>query len=192
MTEQWKDVLGYEGVYQVSDKGRVKCLNYRHTGIEKLMTPQNNGHGYYWVAFRFNGKHKKDYKYVHRLVAEAFLENPQNYSDINHKDEDRSNNCADNLEWCTTKYNLAYGSRHEREIETQRKTHPNRIAVLQFSKDGSLIGKYGSQREAQRETGVHSSSVSACCNGKLKTAGGYVWKYNNYGQQRGEIKTMNV
>ena len=176
MIEEWKDIKGYEGKYQVSNTGKVRSLKYRRSNHIKEMAPQNNGHGYYWVAFR-NGSGKKDYNYVHRLVAEAFIENPHGYETVNHLDEDMANNMVDNLEWCTMKYNLSYGTRHSREIVTQQKTHPNRKAVAQYDINGKLIKVYGSQREAARDTGLYSTSISMCCRGKLKTTGGYVFSF---------------
>lgn len=192
MTEIWADIAGYEGKYQISSAGRVRSLDYRHTGRAKLMTPQDNGHGYLNIGLR-DGTKRKDYRYIHRLVAEAFIPNPSNLPTINHLDENKRNNIVANLAWCTMAENLAYGSRHAQEIETQRRTHPNRKAVAQYSLDGKLVRVYGSQREASRETGIHSTSISACACGKLRTCGGFVFALrNNAGQQRGIIKVMEV
>ena len=140
------------------------------------MIPQDNGHGYMHIGLRDGTKDKKQF-YVHRLVAQAFIPNPDNLPQVNHKDCNVSNNCAENLEWCTEEYNLAYGDRQKKEIETQQLTHPNCKEVCQYSLDFVLIKNYRSTKEAERETGVCSTSISSCCRGKLKTAGGFKWRY---------------
>ena len=113
MREIWKDVKGYEGLYQVSNLGRVKRLRFinRHLDFkqEKILKPYKDGGDYYFViGLHKNGK--KKYKAIHRLVAEAFIPNPNNYPIVNHKDENKENNYVDNLEWCTHKYNSNYGN----------------------------------------------------------------------------------
>ena len=99
MEEIWKDIDGYEGLYQVSNLGRVKSFNYNRTGKEMNLKPVNtcNGFGYLYVNLNKNGKTRLFY--IHRLVAKAFLENPDHKSDVNHKDENKTNNCVENLEW---------------------------------------------------------------------------------------------
>lgn len=110
-TEEWRPIKGYEN-YMVSSKGKVKSLNYNKTGKEKILKPANDGHGYLFVQLCKNGKVKK--MKVHRLVANAFIPNPNNYPIINHRDETRCNNCVENLEWCTVAYNNSYGTRTEK------------------------------------------------------------------------------
>ena len=102
--EIWKDILGYEGKYQVSNWGRVKSLNYNNTGKEGIMKLTKDGNGYLQVQLHKDGKVKECR--VNRLVAQAFLENPDNLPEVNHKDKNRSNNKLENLEWCDRKYNL--------------------------------------------------------------------------------------
>ena len=192
MTEIWADIAGYEGKYQVSSFGSVRSLDYRNTGRAKIMEPQDNGHGYLYIGLR-DGTKRRDYRYVHRLVAETFIPNPLNLPTINHLDENKRNNVVANLAWCTIAENLSYGSRHTKEIETQRRTHPNRKAVAQYSLDGKLVRVYGSQREAERETGIPAPNISSCANGRLRTCGGFIFAfYNNSGQQRGQIKVMEI
>ena len=116
MNEIWKDIVGYEGLYQISNLGNVKSLNYRRTGKERILNPGNNGCGYLFVILCNNGK-RKHFK-IHRLVANAFLENPDNKSDVNHKDEDKTNNNVDNLEWMTRQENNNYGTRNERSSKS--------------------------------------------------------------------------
>lgn len=113
--EIWKDIQGYDGLYQVSNIGRVKSLNYSRTGKEKILKPCK-ANGYLQVYLYKEGKSKM-YK-IHRLVAMAFIPNPDNLPCVNHIDEDKSNNCEDNLEWCTVAYNNTYGTRIQRQAES--------------------------------------------------------------------------
>ena len=175
MSEVWKDIVGYVGKYQVSNLGRVRSTNYRNTGLVKIMTPLDNGNGYYFVGLRDGSGGNKKCHYVHRLVASAFLDNPLGLPQVNHLDHDRSNNSVENLEWCSVSDNLMHGSTHSRTIETQRKTHPRRKTVYQYDLDGNLIKVYGSQKEAERETGILAPDICMCCNGKYKTTGGFVF-----------------
>ena len=170
--EIWKDISGYEGLYQVSNLGRVKSLDYNHTGREKIMKPSVDKNGYLYVCFRKNGV-KKWYK-LHRLVAQAFISNPNNYPQVNHKDENPFNNFVNNLEWCDAKYNINYGTRTERVAEKKSKQ------VLQIDKNtNKLIAEFPSLTEVERQFGISKSSISKCCKGKLNTAGKYKWQYKN-------------
>ena len=169
MTENWKSIYGYEGLYEVSDQGRVKSLNYNHTGIEKILKLCNNSHGYLQVNLCKDGHTKRTS--VHRLVAEAFILNPNNLKTVNHKDEVKTNNVASNLEWMSQKDNNNYGTRNKRAGESLSKQ------VQMFDKTSELIATFPSTMEAERITGIYQSSISQCCNGKLKSAGGYIWRY---------------
>ena len=111
--------------------------------------------------------------YIHRLVAQTFIPNPKNYPQVNHKDENSFNNNVNNLEWCTEKYNCNYGTRIERFSTKIRK------AVDMFTKDGLYVKSYISIADADRKTGIRFTNISACCRGKVKNAGGYVWKFSN-------------
>ena len=108
---------------------------------------------------------------MHRLVAKAYISNPDNLPQINHKDENIRNNCVNNLEWCTAKYNCNYGTRNSRRAESQSKE------VSQYSKDGKLIATYKSTKIASENTGIGRFNIINVCNNNHKTAGGYVWKY---------------
>lgn len=169
--EIWKDIPGYEGIYQVSNLGNVKSLQMYATGgyirRDKLLKPCNNGNGYFSVFLRKNGK--KHAKYIHRLVGEAFIDNPNKFRCINHKDENKSNNRVENLEWCTHKYNNNYGSHREKLSKSKR------IKVNQYDLDGNFIKTWDGVRIAMLSTKI--GHISACCKGHYKTAGGYIWRY---------------
>lgn len=164
--EEWRDIKGYEGLYQVSNYGRVKSLNYNHTGEERILKPGKVGKTvYYKVILCKDGKTYN--KWVHRLVAQAFIPNPDNLPEVNHKDENGLNNRVDNLEWCTRTYNNNYGTR------IQRVSKP----VYQYTLDGKLAKIWPSVMEIVRQLGYSQGTISMCCRGKRPTAYGYVWKY---------------
>ena len=173
--EVFRDIAGYEGMYQVSNEGRVKSLNYNHTGKEKLLKPAANTKGYLLVDLYKDGKMKSHR--VHRLVASAFIDNTDNLHQVNHRDEDKTNNCVENLEWCTNEYNHNYGTRNQRVAEA------NSIPVDMLIKDGEFIRQFPSSREAERWlriSGYPSASHShiiQCCKGNRNTAYGFKWKY---------------
>ena len=160
MEEIWRDIKGYEGKYMVSNLGRVKSLNYNKTGKEKILKGVDNGRGYLILNLYRGGKGKTCR--INRLVAQAFIENPQNLPEVNHKDEDRTNNRVDNLEWCTTQYNVEY---------SQAK------AVIGINKVSGLIVEFPSLMEASRQTGIDQGNICHCLKGRQKSAGGYYWHY---------------
>ena len=170
--EIWKDIVGYEGHYQVSNKGRVKSFKQ---GKERILKPSNNGWGYLSVQLFKNGEMKMCK--VHRLVAKAFLSNPNNLPQINHKDENPSNNRVENLEWCDSKYNNNYGTRNQRVAESLTNGKKSKT-IDQFSLDGNFIRTWQSMTQVVRELGFPISSISYCCNGKLKSVGNFKWKYH--------------
>ena len=118
MKEEWKDIKGYEGLYQVSNLGRVKSLGNNKSKKEKILDPKPNMYGYKEVRLSKEGK-RKPYK-VHRLVAIYFIPNPNNYKEVNHKDEDKTNNHVSNLEWCDRKYNINYGTRNKKASDSMK------------------------------------------------------------------------
>lgn len=162
--EIWKDIKGYEGLYQVSNYGNVRSLDYRHTGRTEVLSPGENTCGYLFVNLCKNGKVKKFT--LHRLVAEAFLPNWFDDREVNHKDENPKNNNVDNLEWCDRKYNINYGTRIER-ISKQ---------VIQMTKTGELVREWPSTAEAGRN-GFHQPAIVYCCIGQRKSHKGFIWKY---------------
>ena len=182
--EIWKTAVYddeiYEGLYKVSNWGKILNLNYRRTGRAKLMNTGETKGGYLQVTLCKNKEYKKCY--VHRLVAETFLENPENLPQVNHKDEDKTNNFVflnedgsvdkekSNLEWKSPKGNCNHGTRNERSAKARSKR------VLQLSLDGELIREWDSTRECGRN-GFCQSHVSACCRGEEKTHKGFCFMY---------------
>lgn len=160
--EKWKPIDGYEGLYEVSNLGRVKSLNYDHTGKERIMKPNKLKKGYLQVQLWRDGKYKMFL--VHRLVATAFIPNPNNYPYINHKNETPLNNCAENLEWCDCKYNNNYGTRMEK-IAASLTNHPAKSKVVEasrFSDFRTIELRFASIMEADRN-GFKHAAVSCCC-----------------------------
>ena len=168
--EYWKPVVGYEGLYEVSNWGRVKSVNYNHTGKEKILKQNQIKNGYKSVMLYKDGNGKN--YLVHRLVAEAFLPNPNDYKEVNHKDENKLNNSVDNLEWCTNEYNHNYGTINERISQSQSKP------VLQYDLEGNFIKEWKSVTECCRN-GYNQGHVGACCRDERKTHKGFIWEYKN-------------
>ena len=167
MKEIWKDIEGYEGLYQVSNFGRVRSLK---NGKVRILKPLTNKNGYLRVQLYKNNSLKTIF--IHRLVAMAFIPNPNNLPMVNHKDEDKTNNIVSNLEWCDAKYNSNYGTARKRMIEKIQKV------VLQIDKNTNVvINIFPSMKEAERQTGYNHGHICNCCKGKLKTTGGYKWSY---------------
>ena len=168
MMEIWRDIDSYEGLYQISNKGRVKSLKY---GKERILRAHDNGDGYLKVQLYKNTA--RQYRYIHRLVAETFIANQHNLPEINHKDENKKNNRVENLEWMTSKENNNYGTRNERVGDSQSKP------IFQYSKSGDFIREWQSAVEVKRVLGIDQGNIAHCCRGNPKhtTAGGFVWKY---------------
>lgn len=162
--EVWKDIEGYKGIYQVSTYGRVK--NYRTNKVLKLT---QTAYGYLQVTLCKDGK-QKVYK-VHRLVAQAFIPNPQNKPQVNHIDEDKENNYVENLEWCTSKENNNHGTRNLRAGKTISKVTSTPIICIETG-----VEFYGIN-ECARKMGLHQSHINNVLKGKRKHTGGYTFKY---------------
>lgn len=181
--EVWKDIKGYEGRYQVSDMGRVKSLERiitkkngrKQTIRERILNPITDRGGYLRVNL-CDGSGKGKNHFVHRLVCEAFHENPKNKPSVNHIDENKANNEASNLEWCTIAENLNHGTRNERIAKPLSKP------VGQYTIDGNLIKVWQSTIEVERQFGFSHGFIGDTARGKYKTAYGYVWKYVEKGK----------
>lgn len=193
MIEIWKDVRGFEESYQVSNLGNVRSKNriviYSNGRKRKYygqpLKKQIATNGYEIVDFLRNKSSKK--KLVHRLVAEAFIPNPNKLPEVNHLDEDKLNNNVSNLEWCSVKDNRNYGTRNIRAAMSKNYkliAEKNKIAqgkrVIQIDKNGNIINSYLSIRDAERDTGFFRQAISACCNGKYQYAYGYSWKFEDF------------
>jgi hypothetical protein len=172
MQEIWKEIPGYNGYYQVSNLGRVKSVDrivlnagFEQYRIGKILKQTKQTTGYSTVNLCIKNIRKRFL--VHRLVAEAFIPNPDNMPHINHKDENKRNNRVDNLEWCDPKYNNNYGTFNERVSESKKK--PVVCVELNISFD--------SQGEAAKKIGVSQACISYSCNNPNRKAGGYHWKF---------------
>lgn len=176
--EIWRDIKGYEGLYQVSNLGRVKRLAglrmYKNSPSryfnERILKPKKDKNGYLLVGLSKNGATLK----VHRLVANAFIPNPNNYPCINHIDENKENNSVENLEWCTIEYNNRYGTAKIRSGIAHRKP------VLMMDKSGLVLKRFEYIKQAEMALGIKGAStmIVRCCKKQIKTAYGYTWKYD--------------
>ena len=174
MEEEWKDIKNYEGLYQVSNWGRVKSLgNGKNYKYGRILKQSKNGRGYLFVSLCKSGK-KKNYT-IHRLVAETFIPNPDNLPQVNHKDENKNNNKVENLEWCTPSYNSNYGTRNKRASEKKTNGKMSK-SVIQYTLDGKFVKEWVSLHECSRN-GFHHQNIILCCRGEYKQYKGFKWKY---------------
>lgn len=178
----YKVVVGYPN-YLVFDDGRV------YSNItKKFLKPNLSGHYYTVELFYAKGKSKR--LLIHRLVAKAFIPNHNNFPQVNHKDENKLNNHVENLEWCTAKYNMNYGTAVARRKASTDYSNPvfrnnalnacdhSKKPVLQFSKDGTFIARHESAKSAGKSVGCHWGHIAECCkHQRYKTVGGYIWRY---------------
>lgn len=170
LVEKWRPVVGYEGLYEVSDCGRVKSLKF---GKEVILKPTYTKDGYLRVELLVKGRKSRKIRTIHRLVAEAFIPNPDNKPCINHKDENKTRNVVENLEWCDWDYNHNYGTRNKRATKHLCK------AIDQISTiDGEVVGSYASTREAERINSFSHCGIGTCARGITSEYKGYVWKYH--------------
>lgn len=175
-----KDIAGYEGLYAVNEKGQV--WSYRSN---KFLTPYDDGYGYLKVGLFRNCI--ADRRRVHRLVMETFnpVEGMENL-EVNHLDEDKKNNNLSNLSWVTKLENIRYGTGSQRSA--QKRSKP----VEQYTKDGQLVAVFPSMNEAYRQTGIYPGSISMCCNGKARSANGYVWRFAMENKEKQLRKTLGM
>lgn len=187
--KEWKEIDGFPN-YMVNNTGEIKSLNYNKTGREKVLIPHKLSNGYLGINLYDNNK-KSCYLLIHRLVAQAFLPNPNGYKIINHKDENRSNNFISNLEWCDYKYNLNYGNRNNKLSNSLTNNPFFSTPIFQYSKIREFLTEFPSIAEAARTVNngnikAAATNILKCCNGvadtqfgtvKRKTAYGYIWKF---------------
>ena len=156
-----KDIKGYEGIYGITSCGKV--WSYRR---KKFLKPGTDGNGYLKVKLCKDNENKNCY--VHRLVAEAYIPNTENLPEINHKDENKANNCLQNLEWCDRKYNNNYG------FCITKRSNSHKKPILQYDLDGNFIREW----ECAYDVGkVAVKNINHCLKGRTKTAYGYIWEY---------------
>lgn len=178
--EEWRDIEGYQGLYQVSNMGRVKSLErtvWNNGGYykipERIMKPQMHRNGYLSVNLWREGI-VKNYL-VHRLVATAFIPNPQGYKEVNHINEDKTDNRVCNLEFCSRSYNLTYNDRAKKIAEKNSKP------IYGINKVSGLIVEFPSAREAGRTLGINNANINSCLKGRYKSSGGFYWFYAEEG-----------
>lgn len=183
--EIWKAIPNYEGLYEASTYGRIKRLAGIVVGKDGVKYPIKEnityGYGKKYKSISLSKNGIEEQKSVHYFVMITFVPNPNPdiYKEINHKDENPSNNRLENLEWCTSSYNKKYGTRIRKVLDAFKKNNRQKQekTTLQYTKDGVFIAEYPSASEAGRQTGISFKKISLCCLGKTKSAGGYVWKY---------------
>ena len=171
MEEIWADIEGYENLYAISSRGR--CWSYK---TNKFLKEAINNDGYLRFSLFKDGKHKR--YLAHRLVAKSFMDNPNQYPEINHINENVKDNCVENLEWCTHKQNINYGSRNKK-VSLALKNNQNSAKRVQ---NIDTLKIYDSLTKAEKETGIDLSQICLCCKNKAKTAGGYHWRYVEKGE----------
>jgi hypothetical protein len=170
--EVWKDIPEYEGLYQVSNFGKIRSLNWKNRGFCKEMYLKKHKNGYLQVELSKN--HSKKMFLVHRIVAMAFIPNTENKPLINHKDYNKKNNYVGNLEWCTMSENVLHGNLRG---TSRRKTRLEKIN--QFSIDGMLIKSWDSCLDIRKAKNYNQTPIFECCDKKRKTAYGFIWQYAN-------------
>lgn len=174
ISETFLSVPGYEGLYEVSNLGNIKSLR-----SGKLLKQASDKVGYKLVCLTKDGK-SRGYG-VHRLVALAFLPNPENLPEVNHKDETHDNNCVENLEWISKKGNRNYGTYRERMSKSLKEAGTNNKSISAYDKKTLVFVKsYDSITEAEKELGLSRGAIGQALSGRIKTSAGYIWKYNKH------------
>ena len=175
MKEEWKQIDGYEGKYEVSNLGRIKSFAQNKNG--KIKNGYLDAKGYLSIHLYKGPCQGKRFK-IHRLVAETFIPNPNGYPQINHKDENKTNNCVNNLEWCDNTYNARYGTKAKRAGLKNRCCKTTSEEIYSIDANGNIV-HYGSIGEAERITGSSHCNIVRTLKGKTKHCGGLKWYYKN-------------
>lgn len=190
MEEIWKDIEGYESLYQVSTLGRVKSLSFNKTGKEQILKPHNNGCGYLTICLWKNNI--CDRRYIHRLVAETFISNSENKPCVDHINTIREDNRVENLRWCTYSENLTNPITRKRSSDTHReiyqgennpnygnrsKNNPLSKPIVQLTLDNEIVKLWFAAKDAEREKQFDASTITKCCRGKKQTHKNYKWQY---------------
>ena len=189
--EIWKPILGYENLYEISNMGKVRSLNYLGHHITKILKVSLDSKGYYHLNLFKNGESKT--VLLHRLIAQAFIPNRDNKPYLDHINTIRTDNRIENLRWCTRRENQNNPiTRYKQRLASSLSIKKIRTAtenlekgrhhykrVRMYSKDNKFINIYNSLSEASKENNIATSSICSCCHGKLKYAGGYKWEYEN-------------
>ena len=184
--EEWRDVVGYEGKYQVSNLGRMR--SFARSNIPRIIVPRCDVYGYVTYPLFENGKLSR--KKAHRLVAIAFIPNHENFPQINHKDEDKTNNRVDNLEWCTQYYNNRYGTKRQR-LSHYAMYHAHFLKkVRQYTMNGVFVKEHISSRMAERETNIKHQNIIEACKQNITHSGGYLWCYADDTKRIAEIENL--
>ena len=171
MQEIWKDIKGYQGLYQVSNLGRIKSIKRNI-----FLKAHTNSKGYLVVSLSKNNS-LSTYR-IHRLVAETFIPNLENKPQVNHINGIKSDNRIDNLEWCTNSENQKHAFKNGLQKSVVGNSNPNSKEILQFSLSGQLIKKWDSLYDIYNTLGISRSSIWRCCTGKYKKSHNFIWKYN--------------
>lgn len=186
MKEIWKDITGYEGLYQASNMGNIRRLGsfINRCGFDifikgRILKPAFGKRKY--LALLLSKNNIKTTHYVHRMVCECFHENPENKQTINHIDSNKLNNRADNLEWSTyvenTKHSFQFGGRKNKS--NPGISHPSNKPVIQYSKNGDFISEFYSIAHASSVTGINKGNIGQAANGRQYTSGNFIWKFKN-------------
>lgn len=179
-TEIWKAAVGWEHLLEVSNLGRVRSIDHwvatgnggKRLAKGRVRKQEKTCNGYMFV--KVSKKYGSSHLAVHRLVAKAFIENPNNYPNVNHKDEVKDNNNVENLEWCNHSYNALYGTCQERLKKYKQKP----VEMLDKTTN-EVLAYYPSQKDAAEAVGVKKESINGACRGRAKTIAGYKWRYAN-------------
>lgn len=182
--EIWKPIKEYEGRYEASNLGRVRSLYFINGKTkfprEKILKFGHNKQGYPFVCVSTNGKISKPLS-IHRLVAKAFIPNPNNYPCVNHINGIKTDNRVENLEWCTQQYNIKQSFKNGQQKPTWKgkkgKLCPHSKKVNQYDTQNNFIKEWDCMKDVEREKKIYAIGISKCCRGKQKTAGGYIWRY---------------